>query len=134
LHETASSYRKSLWSQAAVRVEVWLENDALAGVVVDVTDENDVPLKVEIPKRTIGAHKGVPIVVAPANELLAVSIHEGVEDALSEHQATGLGSWAAGGASFMRFRATSRLSRSSPIRTKQGGSALGIKVLLHGGT
>jgi hypothetical protein len=43
---------------------------------------------VEIQKRTIGAHKGVPIVVAPANDLLAISIHEGVEDALSAHEAT----------------------------------------------
>jgi putative DNA primase/helicase len=56
---------------------------------------------VEIQKRTIGAHKGVPIVVAPPNDLLAISIHEGVEDALSAHEATGVGAWAPGGASFL---------------------------------
>jgi putative DNA primase/helicase len=56
---------------------------------------------VEIQKRTVGSHKGVPIVVAPPNDLLAISIHEGVEDALSAHEATGLGAWASGGASFL---------------------------------
>jgi putative DNA primase/helicase len=56
---------------------------------------------VEIQKRTIGSPKGVPIVVAPPNDLLAISIHEGVEDALSAHEGTGLGAWASGGATFL---------------------------------
>jgi hypothetical protein len=46
LSETARFYRKSLWSQATDRVEVWLEKDALAGVVVEVTCASDVPLMV----------------------------------------------------------------------------------------
>jgi hypothetical protein len=56
---------------------------------------------VEIKKRTIGAHKGLPIVVSPPNDLLGLSIHEGVEDALSAYDATNLGCWASGGANFM---------------------------------
>ena len=56
---------------------------------------------VEIQKRTIGSPKGVPIVVAPPNDLLGISIHEGVEDALSAHEATGLGAWASGGATVL---------------------------------
>jgi hypothetical protein len=44
---------------------------------------------------------GVPIVIAPPNDLLGLSIAEGIEDALSVHQATGLGAWAAGGATRM---------------------------------
>jgi hypothetical protein len=40
-------------------------------------------------------------VLAPPNDLLALAIAEGVEDALSIHQATGIGAWAAGSASFM---------------------------------
>jgi hypothetical protein len=56
---------------------------------------------VEIQKRTIGSPRGVPIVVAPPNDLLGISIHEGVEDALSAHEATGLGAWASGGATFL---------------------------------
>ena len=42
----AKYYRKALWADMSERVEVWLEKDSLAGVVVDVTDEYDVPLMV----------------------------------------------------------------------------------------
>jgi hypothetical protein len=42
----ARSYRRSLWSDADSYVEIWLEKDALAGVLVDVTIEYDVPLMV----------------------------------------------------------------------------------------
>jgi len=42
----AVSYRKALWDSADAQVEVWIEKDALAGVVVDVTSEFDVPLMV----------------------------------------------------------------------------------------
>jgi phage/plasmid primase-like uncharacterized protein len=52
-------------------------------------------------KIAIGAHKGLPIVLAPPNDLLGLAITEGIEDALSVHEATGLGVWAAGGAQFM---------------------------------
>ena len=48
---------------------------------------------------TIGRCAGVPIVVAPMNDALGLAIAEGIEDALSIHEATGLGAWAAGGAS-----------------------------------
>ena len=46
LRETARLYRKSLWATAESRVEIWLEKDALSGVIVDVTAESDVPLMV----------------------------------------------------------------------------------------
>ena len=46
LAETARLYRRDLWTGAGVRVEVWLEKDALAGVVDDVTYAFDVPLMV----------------------------------------------------------------------------------------
>ena len=49
-------------------------------------------------KITIASPAGMPIIIAPANDLLGLAITEGVEDALSVHHATGLGSWAAGGA------------------------------------
>jgi hypothetical protein len=52
---------------------------------------------------TIGHCMGSPIVVAPMNDLLGLSITEGFEDALSIHEATGLGAWAVGGA--FRFAA-----------------------------
>jgi len=52
-------------------------------------------------KIMIGKSVGSPIVLAPANDLLGMVITEGIEDALSIHQATGLGAWAAGSASRM---------------------------------
>jgi Toprim domain len=50
-------------------------------------------------KITIGKGAlGSPIIVAPPNDLLGIAITEGLEDALSIHEATGLGAWASGGA------------------------------------
>jgi hypothetical protein len=42
----ARSYRRDLWRAQGVRIEVWLEKDALADVVVDVTTRRDVELMV----------------------------------------------------------------------------------------
>jgi hypothetical protein len=46
LQETARLYRKSLWAETDCYVEIWLEKDALAGVVDPVTWMFDVPLMV----------------------------------------------------------------------------------------
>lgn len=46
LDDTARLYRKALWADADAYVEVWLEKDALAGVVFPVTALYDVPLMV----------------------------------------------------------------------------------------
>jgi hypothetical protein len=46
LEDTARLYRKSLWNDADCYVEIWLEKDALAGVVYPVTSMYDVPLMV----------------------------------------------------------------------------------------
>ena len=46
LRQTKQLYRRSLWSAQDSYVEVWLEKEALAGVLFDVTDEWDVPLMV----------------------------------------------------------------------------------------
>jgi hypothetical protein len=46
LKRTAKFYRRDLWADGDYYVEVWLEKEALAGVLVDVTDEYDVPLMV----------------------------------------------------------------------------------------
>ena len=50
-------------------------------------------------KIIIGRCVGSPIVLAPVNDLLGLAICEGIEDALSTYEATGLGAWAAGAAS-----------------------------------
>jgi hypothetical protein len=52
-------------------------------------------------KISIGRPLGHPIVLAPPNDLLALAITEGIEDALSVHQALGIGAWAAGSATYM---------------------------------
>lgn len=46
----------------------------------------------------IGGAPGLPIALAPCNDLSGLAIAEGIEDALSLHQSTGLGAWAAGSA------------------------------------
>jgi hypothetical protein len=44
LQSTARLYRKSLWADSEVEVEIWLEKSALVGVLWPVTSEYDVPL------------------------------------------------------------------------------------------
>jgi len=46
LYRTAQTYRRMLWVDQPVYVEVWLEKDALAGVLLEITDPWDVPLMV----------------------------------------------------------------------------------------
>ncbi|MGE3782056.1 MAG: hypothetical protein AB7H71_04860 [Alphaproteobacteria bacterium] len=46
LRETARLYRKALWAEADCYVEVWIEKDALAGVLYPITSMYDVPLMV----------------------------------------------------------------------------------------
>ena len=46
LKETARLYRKALWTDADAYVEIWLEKDALSGVVYPITSQFDVPLMV----------------------------------------------------------------------------------------
>ncbi|MCP9824505.1 hypothetical protein KBY78_03675 [Synechococcus sp. EJ6-Ellesmere] len=46
LEAGAAGYRRSLWADAPERVEIWLEKDALSGVLQSVTSEFDVPLMV----------------------------------------------------------------------------------------
>jgi hypothetical protein len=46
LDDTAATYRKALWRDASSYVEIWLEKDALSGVVTPITKKFDVPLMV----------------------------------------------------------------------------------------
>jgi hypothetical protein len=46
LQITAQTYRRNLWDSQEAYVEIWLEKDALAGVLYDITSEYDVPLMV----------------------------------------------------------------------------------------
>jgi hypothetical protein len=46
LNLTISTYRRDLWATAAVYIEIWVEKDALAGVIMEETNPYDVPLMV----------------------------------------------------------------------------------------
>ncbi len=46
LEQTANFYRRALWDDQDVYVEVWLEKDALSGVLYPITEGWDVPLMV----------------------------------------------------------------------------------------
>jgi hypothetical protein len=46
VENTARSYRRAIWSDLDTYLEVWLEKDALAGVLCPVTQRYDVPLMV----------------------------------------------------------------------------------------
>jgi hypothetical protein len=46
LEATARLYRKNLWASADCYVEVWLEKDALSGIIYPITADYDVPLMV----------------------------------------------------------------------------------------
>ena len=60
----------------------------------DGSDKADV----EPGKLIVGSPGALPIVLAPPNDLLGLAVCEGIEDALSSHEGTGLGAWAAGSA------------------------------------
>lgn len=46
LERSARLYRRDLWADATEYVEIWMEKDALAGVINPITQEYDVPLMV----------------------------------------------------------------------------------------
>jgi hypothetical protein len=56
---------------------------------------------IEPVKIMVGPSMGLPIMLAPPNDLLGLAITEGIEDGLSVYAATGLGVWAAGAAGRM---------------------------------
>ncbi|CAN5587295.1 hypothetical protein BH23CHL5_BH23CHL5_23200 [soil metagenome] len=46
LEDTRETYRRAIWREQGVYVEIWIEKEALAGVVASVTSRWDVPLMV----------------------------------------------------------------------------------------
>jgi hypothetical protein len=98
-------------------------------------------------KLTIGSPLGLPIILAPPNDLLGLAITEGIEDALTAHQALGLGAWAAGSGSFMPalagtvpdyieavtiFAHPDQTGRDGAHRLAQALDERGIEVLIEG--
>jgi len=46
LRVTAATYRRAVWDEQDAYIEIWLEKDALAGVLYEITEPWDVPLMV----------------------------------------------------------------------------------------
>jgi Toprim domain len=92
---------------AAFALPTEFEPHQLAGADADVVGVHVTRLAVDgsskagtdTDKFMIGKSVGLPIVLAPPNDLLGLAITEGIEDALTTHEASGLGAWAAGAAS-----------------------------------
>jgi hypothetical protein len=77
-----------------------IKDDSVRGVhVTRLACDGGGKAGTETDKIMLGASLGFPIVLAPANDLFGLAITEGIEDALSVHEATRLGAWAAGSAS-----------------------------------
>jgi len=74
-----------------------ISRDAVRGVhITRLAPDGSGKAGTDADKIFVGRSTGWPIVLAPANDLLAIGVTEGIEDALSIHMATGLGAWAAG--------------------------------------
>jgi len=79
-----------------------IDEDAIRGVhLTSLTADGLGKAGTDRDKIMIGRSIGSPIVLASPNDGLGLAITEGIEDALSVHEATGLGAWAAGSASRM---------------------------------
>jgi hypothetical protein len=72
------------------------------------------------PKIMLGPSCSYPIVIAQPNDLLGLAITEGIEDALSVHEATGLGVWAGGSA-----------NRMAPLATRVPGYIETVTIFAH---
>ena len=85
-----------------------IADDAIRGVhITRLAPDGLGKAGTEPDKLMIGLSHGSPIVLGPPNDLLGLLIAEGIEDALSGHEATGLGAWAAGSASHLPALAAS---------------------------
>jgi hypothetical protein len=79
-----------------------VSDDAVTGVhLTKLRPDGSGKADAEKAKIMIGPSMGEPIVLAPCNDLLGLAVTEGIEDALTVHELTGLGAWAAGSAGRM---------------------------------
>lgn len=80
--------------------DVAIADDAVTGIhLTRLLPDGSDRERGERGKIMIGHSAGWPIVLAPPNDLLGLAITKGIEDALTTHDGTGLGAWAAGAAS-----------------------------------
>lgn len=76
-----------------------LSSEAIQGVHLTLLKpDGSGKADIEPNKIMVGKSSGWPIVLAAPNDLLGLVVTEGIEDALTLHDATGLGAWSAGSA------------------------------------
>jgi hypothetical protein len=79
----------------AFGLDVVADRDQVQGVhLTFLSKSGRTKANVETKKITLGPSRGFPIVIAAPTDALAIT--EGIEDALTVHEATGMGAWAAG--------------------------------------
>jgi hypothetical protein len=87
--------------------EPWVPDSSVQIVDADVLGVHLIKLKpdgsdrlrdIENAKITIGRDVVAPIILAPINDLLALTIGEGVEKTLADHRVSGAGAWASASA------------------------------------
>ena len=77
--------------------EMVIDDAAVSGVhLTKLMPDGSDKAGTDADKLTIGTSNRSPIILAPVDDGLGLSITEGIEDALSVHEATGLAAWAAG--------------------------------------
>jgi hypothetical protein len=118
-----------------------IADDAVCGVhITRLAPDGSKKAGTDVDKKMIGRSLGWPIVLAPANDLLGLVITEGIEDALSLHEVTGLGAWAAGAASRLPALAdaiptyieTTTIFADSDKAGRQHAHALALRVRCRG--
>jgi hypothetical protein len=88
--------------------ELGIADDAVQGVHLTKLNADGTGKADTAPNKVmIGKSAGFPICIAPPNDLLGLAVTEGIEDALTVYEVTGLGVWAAGSAGRMPALANS---------------------------
>jgi hypothetical protein len=86
LENTAKMYRRDLWIDQDVHVEIWTEKDAIRGVVYPVTEEYDVPLMIS------RGYSSETFLHDTAEEINAIG-KDSVIYQLGDHDPSGVDAW-----------------------------------------
>ena len=89
LENTAQTYRKALWTDQGVHVEVWCEKDAIRGVVYPATAQYDVPLLIS------RGYSSETFLYQTAEEINAEDKSLAVIYQLGDHDRDGVRAWEA---------------------------------------
>lgn len=89
LYDATRQYRRALWSGRDEYIQVWIEKEALAGVVWDVTDKWDVQLWVNRGFASLSyLHSGAQWINAALRQGKRVYIYN-----MGDHDPSGVGAW-----------------------------------------